>query len=774
MAAAASAVIELLAKTGSFETDIKRAEATMKRLDRTARGSGKGVSVFNDTLSRAANAATFIEGPLNGIASRFNIVAAAARAGQLEILALGSGLGALTLGLGAAIRNSEKFERLTLRTEAVIKATGQSAGLTATDIREFSESLAASTLASVEGVEVAAQKLLTFRSIAGDTFKETLKLSQDLAALGFGSIETASVQLGKALEDPVNGLSSLRRIGVSFSETQREQIKNFVETNRLAEAQGVILEALRQQVGGAGTAEAGGLAGAFDTLGQNVEKFLTNIGDSGPIDVATAAVQRLANTIATLNEALFPSGQNKFNDLVAERLRLQDLLKQQESVKAIPLVPDIAVDTLFGDETRAKLSQVESELESLTKARENELRAQNAAANASEKASKEREKEISQSASLVKSHGARASAANALEKQRKSLIESLQKELDLLGATKPEIVAYELAALGASDAEIKLAQSIREQIDTIEERNKLLKEGVSVTESFQTPQEKHDSSVNKLGELKNVGAIDETTFTRGLDAANQALEDYNAQQAEAIKTARDQLYEGLRTEEEAIAESYERRKEAILAATEVTETERQDLLSKLESKYQTDRVDRETQGTQSILDANAQLFEGLAGLAKSAQGEQSTAYRVLFGIQKAFSLASSALALSSALVKALDAPYPANLAAIAEVAAIGGNLVAQVAGASYAGGRADGGPVSPTHRYLVGERGPEMFVPNTQGTIIPNNLLGKQEPPVVNVRNINAFDPSVLGDYLGSDSGERVVMNIIQRNAQSVRSVVSA
>jgi hypothetical protein len=42
----------------------------------------------------------------------------------------------------------------------------------------------------------------------------------------------------------------------------------------------------------------------------------------------------------------------------------------------------------------------------------------------------------------------------------------------------------------------------------------------------------------------------------------------------------------------------------------------------------------------------------------------------------------------------------------------------------FGGGRAMGGPVNAGTTYMVGERGPELFTPNTNGTIIPNNRLG--------------------------------------------------
>ena len=37
---------------------------------------------------------------------------------------------------------------------------------------------------------------------------------------------------------------------------------------------------------------------------------------------------------------------------------------------------------------------------------------------------------------------------------------------------------------------------------------------------------------------------------------------------------------------------------------------------------------------------------------------------------------------------------------------------------------ATGGPILPEHTYTVGEKGPELFMPNTSGTVIPNNKMG--------------------------------------------------
>lgn len=220
---------------------------------------------------------------------------------QFSALAGFGGLASISGILVGAIRQAEQFERLTLRTQAILQATNFTSGQTAQQIREMSQRIASETLASTRGVEEAAQMLMTFRTIQPEFFERTLRAAQDLAAVGFGTLSSAAVQLGKALEDPEHGLTSLRRSGISFTQTQQEVIRSLVETGRVAEAQRLILEQVERQVGGAGRAEARGLAGAFDTLSQNVENFLSRIGNLGPIQAATSALTGLANVVAFLD-----------------------------------------------------------------------------------------------------------------------------------------------------------------------------------------------------------------------------------------------------------------------------------------------------------------------------------------------------------------------------------------------------------------------------------------------------------------------------------------
>ena len=239
---------------------------------------------------------------------------------------------------------------------------------------------------------------------------------------------------------------------------------------------------------------------------------------------------------------------------------------------------------------------------------------------------------------------------------------------------------------------------------------------------------------------------------------------------------RDNLYNSLLTEEEALLQAYERKKAIILESEAVTELERQDLLRRLQKQFADEQAQMEQERIQTQLGSAAALFDGLAGLAKGYAGEQSKAYRVLFAVSKAFSVAQAAMSIATGLAKAQELGFPANLAEMARVAATGASIVAQINGSQFSGAYDQGGQIPAGKVGIVGEYGPELVrgPASVRGRELSSRSYpegGSQmpaAPPQVNVRNINVLDPSIVGDWLASDEGEKVITNIMQRNQQSL------
>ena len=290
--------VELIANAQKFKSNIDKATQSMKKVDTATTKTGKGTKKLSSIFQNTAGSIAAVQGPLGPVAGRISAIGAII--GRVNPLVLGFTAGMVGIGLAvtktvSAISNLEVQQG---KLNALLKATGNAAGLVGRDIEIMAEAIGKGTLASVQGARDAAGVLLTFKSITGETFKETLKLTQDLAAVGFGSMQTAALQLGKALEEPEIGLSALRRVGVSFTEQQKEQIKVLAMTGRQMEAQAIIIKTLKEQVGGAGEGAAGGLAGAYDTLKENLNLFFERSASGKRI------VDFLTNSINKLSEAL--------------------------------------------------------------------------------------------------------------------------------------------------------------------------------------------------------------------------------------------------------------------------------------------------------------------------------------------------------------------------------------------------------------------------------------------------------------------------------------
>jgi hypothetical protein len=186
---------------------------------------------------------------------------------------------------------------------AVIKSTGGVAGVSANEIDKLSASLSKTSVFGDDAVKSAASLLLTFTNIRGEVFRNTLPAITDLATAMGSDLNSAAIQVGKALNDPLKGVSALQRVGVSFSAAQKDVIKNLVETNRLAEAQGVILKELQVQFGGSAKA-------ARDTLGGALAGLQNAFGDA--LEVSQDSSSGIIGAINSIADNL-PGWREKFD-----------------------------------------------------------------------------------------------------------------------------------------------------------------------------------------------------------------------------------------------------------------------------------------------------------------------------------------------------------------------------------------------------------------------------------------------------------------------------
>ncbi len=172
------------------------------------------------------------------------------------------------IALGAvSVKAFDEQAQAIAQVEAGLESTGEAAGFTSEQLQKMASDLQTKTLFGDEEIlKNATAQLLTFTNIAGEQFARTQIAALNLATRLDGDLKSASIQLGKALNDPIANLSALSRSGIQFSEEQKKVIKELAETNRLAEAQTIILNELETQYGGAAEAAAEAGAGGFKQL----------------------------------------------------------------------------------------------------------------------------------------------------------------------------------------------------------------------------------------------------------------------------------------------------------------------------------------------------------------------------------------------------------------------------------------------------------------------------------------------------------------------------
>ena len=233
----------------------QRGDKQLKKLDKTVGDNFRNVGNYKSALRG-------LRGALGALGVAF---------GGQQLVSFGSD----------SIALFREQQKAIAQVEAGLASTGNQAGKTSQELQKMASELQKTTIFGDEEIlKDATAQLLTFTNISGEQFDRTQKAALDLATRLDGDLKSASIQLGKALNDPVANLSALSRSGIQFSKEQKEVIKSLSESGRLAEAQTLILDELNKQYGGSAEAAAeadGGitqLKNAFGDAKETVGEFL--------------------------------------------------------------------------------------------------------------------------------------------------------------------------------------------------------------------------------------------------------------------------------------------------------------------------------------------------------------------------------------------------------------------------------------------------------------------------------------------------------------------
>ena len=276
----------------------------------------------------------------------------------------GSVIGGLAAALAggaffqAVVRNTIESENALAQLNATLASTKGAAGLTSAEIVSMAQGLQKVTTFGDDAIIAMESQLLTFTKLGKDVVPRATESILDLATKMGGDLKGAAVQVGKALNDPVQGLAGLSRAGVQFSDDQEHMITALVESGRLAEAQTVILAELETQMGGSAKAARETFGGAVTAL-QNAFGDLLE-GSGGNLSEAKVAVEGLTTALSD------PRVQQAFGTMVAGVLNL--------ATAAANALPDLvaftnwAADSLgaaFGGAAIGDMIRLEAEMDSL-------------------------------------------------------------------------------------------------------------------------------------------------------------------------------------------------------------------------------------------------------------------------------------------------------------------------------------------------------------------------------------------------------------------------
>lgn len=204
-----------------------------------------------------------------------------------------------------SIKGFQDQEQAMAQVNAALASMGDASGKTSQELAKTADALEMRSLFDADVIlKQVTANLLTFGNVAGAQFDRAQQAAIDMATRMGGEPQAAAIMLGKALNDPVKGITALTRVGVQFTEQQKAQIAAMQAAGNTAGAQGVILAEVERQFRGAAAAAADAspwraaqvaIGQAMDAIGQAALPAIKPVAD---------AIANVARWFASLPEPL--------------------------------------------------------------------------------------------------------------------------------------------------------------------------------------------------------------------------------------------------------------------------------------------------------------------------------------------------------------------------------------------------------------------------------------------------------------------------------------
>jgi len=265
---------------------------TLRVDTRNAVSSLNNASAATNKLSAASKGATK---SLAATSTAAKGLGTALRNSIAPILAVGTAFSVVNNSIGTFLARERDIKIL----EQGISNLGAGAH-TLRELQEVADRFGKTTLFNQEDFTRGFNLLTSFRNIGVEAYERVAQSAADIAQVNQVDVSTSFMQLAKALQDPERNLSNLNRSGIAFTKQQTEVIKQLMKTNKIAEAHTMILDIVDESYNKLAQAAAVGFAGSVDTLGESFRDFGESIGKA-LIPVLDPTVKGLTAILNFLN-----------------------------------------------------------------------------------------------------------------------------------------------------------------------------------------------------------------------------------------------------------------------------------------------------------------------------------------------------------------------------------------------------------------------------------------------------------------------------------------
>lgn len=292
----------------------------------TTQADVKAVITAQDNASGAISGVTKSLGGMQGGLSTVMATALGFNLGNIMMKAESSVVG--------FVKNSLKefgdYQAAQAQIQAVLKSTNNQYNLSSAQVSALGDSLKKTTVYTDEQTNQSLALLLSMKNLGSVGIGNVLSMSADLATRMGKDLPNASQTLGRALQDPANSSRLLRSVGLDLSSQLQKQIKDMQASGNIAGAQKLLMDGLRDKVGGAAKAYGDTFPGeiakahrAFQEFeraaGGDMVKALTELGTKFMEFIK--AVQPLVDEVVNFLKPSFESLADTFANKVFPALK---------------------------------------------------------------------------------------------------------------------------------------------------------------------------------------------------------------------------------------------------------------------------------------------------------------------------------------------------------------------------------------------------------------------------------------------------------------------